>query len=77
MFCKQLLDYQNLGAGSQNRESKIMIVTISVLYLYLAYSFTMNNLRNRKKVSAHMQMLDPNQDNIMRESFTLKRQMIK
>ena len=37
----------------------------------------MNNLRNRKKVSAHMQMLDPNQDNIMRESFTLKRQMIK
>lgn len=56
---------------------KIMSVTISVLYLYLAYSFTMNNLRNRKKVSAHMQMLDPNQDNIMRESFTLKRQMIK
>jgi len=52
---------------------KIMSVTISVLYLYLSYQFTSNNVRNCKKVAAHMQMLEPNQDNIMRASFNLKK----
>jgi len=56
---------------------RVMSVTISVLYLGLAYSFTVNNVRNRKKIAAHMQMLDPNQENVMRASFTLKQQMIK
>jgi len=56
---------------------KIMSVTIAILYLGLAYSFTVNNWRNSKKIAGHMQMLEPNQDNIMRPSFILKRQMIK
>ena len=56
---------------------KIMSVTIAILYLGLAYSFTVNNWRNSKKINGHMQMLDPGQDNIMRPSFVLKKQMIK
>ena len=56
---------------------KIMSIIISLLYLGLAYSYTMNNLRNTKKIAAHMMMLDPNQENIMRASFVLKNQMIK
>lgn len=56
---------------------RIMSITIAVLYLGLAYSFTVNNIRNRKKIAAHMMMLDPNQENVMRASFALKSQMIK
>ena len=55
----------------------IMSVIISVLYLGLAYAFTVNNYKNRKRISAHMQMLDPNQENVMREAFVMKSQMIK
>ena len=51
---------------------KIMSIIISLLYLGLAYSYTMNNLRNTKKIATHMMMLDPNQENIMRGSFILK-----
>ena len=51
---------------------KIMSIIISLLYLGLAYSYTMNNLRNTKKIATHMMMLDPNQENIMRGSFVLK-----
>lgn len=39
---------------------RIMSITIAVLYLGFAYSFTANNIRNRKKIAAHMMMLDPN-----------------
>ena len=39
---------------------KIMSVTIAALYLGLSYSFTVNNVKNSKKIAAHMQMLDPN-----------------
>jgi len=56
---------------------KIMSIIIAILYLGLAYSFTVNNVRNRKKIASHMQMLDPNQENVMRASFLLKTQMIK
>ena len=56
---------------------RIMSVTIAILYLGLAYSFTVNNVRNRKKIAAHMQMLDPNQENVMRAAFVLKTSMIK
>ena len=55
----------------------IMSVIISILYLGLAYAFTVNNLKNRKRIAAHMQMLDPNQENVMREAFVMKSQMIK
>lgn len=55
----------------------IMSVIISLLYLGLAYSFTVNNFKNSKKITAHMQMVDPNQENVMRDSFILKRHMIK
>ena len=54
-----------------------MSVIISVLYLGLAYAFTVNNYKNRKRISAHMQMLDPNQENVMREAFVMKSKMIK
>lgn len=54
-----------------------MSVIIAILYLGLAYAFTINNYKNRKRISAHMQMLDPNQENVMREAFIMKRQMIK
>ena len=33
---------------------KIMSIIISLLYLGLAYSYTINNLRNTKKIAAHM-----------------------
>ena len=56
---------------------KIMSVTIAILYLGLAYKFTMNNWRNQKKIAGHMQMIGPNQENVMRPSFVLKKQMIK
>lgn len=56
---------------------KIMSVIISILYVILAYTFTSNNCRNKKKIETHMGMLEPNQDNIMRPCFILKRQMIK
>jgi len=55
----------------------IMSVIISILYLGLAYAFTLNNYKNRKRIAAHMTMLDPNQENIMREAFLMKAQMIK
>ena len=51
---------------------KVMSIIISILYIGLAYSFTVNNLRNRKKIAIHMQMLDPNQENVMRASFQMK-----
>ena len=54
-----------------------MSVTIAILYLGLAYKFTMNNWRNQKKIAGHMQMIGPNQENVMRPSFVLKKQMIK
>jgi len=54
-----------------------MSIIIAVLYLGLAYSFTINNVRNKKKIASHMMMLDPNQENIMRASFLLKTHMIK
>ena len=55
----------------------IMSIIIAILYLGLSYSFTVNNFKNGKRIKAHMQMLDPNQENIMRESFILKTYMIK
>ena len=55
----------------------IMSIVLSLLYLGLAYTFTMDNLRNRKKIRVHMEMVDPDQENIMRESFILKSFMIK
>ena len=51
---------------------RIMSIIISVMYACLAYSFTVSNVKNVKKIKAHMMMLDPNQENIMRESFVLK-----
>ena len=33
---------------------KIMSIIIAILYLGLAYSFTVNNVRNRKKIASHM-----------------------
>ena len=54
-----------------------MTIAIACLYVGLAYSFTVNNVKNRKKIAAHMMMLDPNQENVMRESFLMKNQMIK
>ena len=33
---------------------KIMSIIISLLYLGLAYSYTMNNVRNTKKIAVHM-----------------------
>ncbi len=56
---------------------RIMSITIATLYAALAYSFTTNNVKNRKKIAGHMQMLDPNQENVMRQSFVLKNAMIK
>ena len=56
---------------------RIMSVVISILYLGLAYSFTTNNIKNKKRLAAHMLMLDPNQENVMRESLVLKAYMIK
>ena len=56
---------------------RIMSITIATLYAALAYSFTINNVKNRKKIAGHMQMLDPNQENVMRQSFVLKNAMIK
>ena len=50
----------------------IMSVIIALLYLGLAYAFTINNYKNRKRISAHMEMLDPNQENVMREAFLMK-----
>ena len=55
---------------------KIMSIIISILYLGLAYSFTTNNIKNKKRINAHMQMQDPNLENVMRESFVMKKQMI-
>ena len=37
----------------------IMSLVLSLMYLGLAYSFTMDNLRNRKKIRVHMDMVDP------------------
>ena len=56
---------------------RIMSIIIAILYLGLAYTFTVNNVKNQKKISAHMMMLDPNQENIMRASFVLKKRMIR
>ena len=56
---------------------KVMSIIISILYVGMAYSFTLNNLRNQKKIAVHMQMLDNNQENVMRPSFLMKSQMIK
>ena len=56
---------------------EIMSLTIAALYLGLGYSFTVNNIRNSKKIAQHMQMMDPNQENVMRESFNLKKAMIR
>ena len=33
---------------------KIMSIIISILYLGLAYSFTTNNIKNKKRINAHM-----------------------
>ena len=55
---------------------RVMSIIIAIMYLGLAYTFTINNIKNTKRISAHMQMLDPNQENIMRPSFVLKRNMI-
>jgi len=38
----------------------IMSIIIAILYLGLAYAFTLNNYKNRKRISTHMEMLDPN-----------------
>ena len=35
---------------------KIMSIIISLLYAGLAYSFTVNNIKNQKRIKAHMQM---------------------
>lgn len=56
---------------------RIMSIVISVLYLGLAYSFTRNNINNKKRLATHMQMLDPNQENVMHDSLVLKATMIK
>jgi len=56
---------------------KIMSIIIAVLYVGLAYSFTVNNVKNTNKIASHMQMLDPNQENVMRASFVLKTRMTK
>ena len=55
----------------------IMSIIISLLYLGLAYAFTLNNYKNLKRISAHMIMQDPNQENVMAEAFLMKAQMIK
>lgn len=52
---------------------RVMSIIIACLYGGLAYSFTTNNFKNTKKISAHMMILDPNQENVMRESFILKK----
>ena len=56
---------------------RIMSIVIAIMYLGLAFSYTANNRRNAKKIASHMEMLDPNQENVMRPSFILKAQMIK
>ena len=38
---------------------EIMSIILSLMYLGLAYSFTMDNLKNRKKIRVHMDMVDP------------------
>ena len=38
---------------------EIMSIVLSLMYLGLAYSFTMDNLKNRKKIRVHMDMVDP------------------
>ena len=38
---------------------QIMSIVLSLMYLGLAYSFTMDNLKNRKKIRVHMDMVDP------------------
>ena len=55
----------------------IMSIVIAILYLFLSYNFTINNYKNSKRIKAHMMMLDPNQENIMRQSFILKSTMIR
>lgn len=56
---------------------RVMSIVISILYLGLAYSFTQSNRKNKKRLAAHMLMLDPNQENVMRDSLVLKAKMIK
>lgn len=49
-----------------------MSVIIAILYIGLAYAFTLNNFKNRKRIMVHMLMLDPNQENVMGEAFLMK-----
>lgn len=39
---------------------RVMSIIIACLYAGLAYSFTVNNYKNSKKIAAHMMILDPN-----------------
>lgn len=56
---------------------RIMSVVISILYLGLAYTFTTNNIKNRKRLTTHIMMLNPNQENVMHDSLVLKASMIR
>ena len=51
-----------------------MSVCIGILYTYLAYSFTRNNLINARKVQNELQ---DGGSEMLGESFRLKAQMIK
>lgn len=55
----------------------IMSVILAVLYAAMTYSFTANNMKNGKKIEQHRQMIEFDNENVMRDALKLKARMVQ